>query len=197
MKTDACVVIFLLEPTTMNLPRELRTERLLLRRWRASDRVPFAQLNCDPQVVEFLPGPLAPHESDGMADRIEKHFEQHGFGLWAVEVPGVTPFAGFIGLSIPRFEAAFTPCIEVGWRLDPAHWNQGYATEGASAALAFGFRWLESKEIVSFTVPANVRSRRVMEKLDMTHSAADDFDHPLMPEGHLLRRHVLYRLKCG
>lgn len=179
----------------MNLPQELRTDRLSLRRWRASDRVPFAQMNGDPRVMKFFPGLLSRQESDALVDRIEAHFQQHGFGLWAVEIPGVTPFAGFLGLSIPRFEALFTPCIEIGWRLDAAHWNRGYATEGARAALDFGFRWLPAQEIVSFTVPLNVRSRRVMEKLDMTHSPSDDFDHPLLAEGHPLRRHVLYRLR--
>jgi RimJ/RimL family protein N-acetyltransferase len=173
----------------------LRTERLYLRRWQASDRPPFAELNCDPRVVEFLPGPLSRQESDALADRIEAHFMQHGFALWAVEIPRVTSFAGFIGLFIPRFEAPFTPCIEVGWRLNAAYWDRGYATEGARAALAFGFRWLKAEEIVSFTVPLNVRSRRVMEKLGMAHSAKDDFDHPLLAEGHPLRRHVLYRLR--
>jgi RimJ/RimL family protein N-acetyltransferase len=177
----------------MNLPRELRTDRLYLRRWQAGDRAPFARLNCDPRVVEFLPGPLSRAESDARAEQIEAHFERHGFGLWAVEIPGVTPFAGFIGLSIPRFEAHFTPCIEVGWRLNADHWNQGYATEGALAALEFGFLWLQAEEIVSFTVPGNTRSRRVMEKIGMTRSASDDFDHPSLVEGNPLRRHVLYR----
>jgi RimJ/RimL family protein N-acetyltransferase len=134
-------------------------------------------MNSDPRVVEFFPGPLSREESDVFADRIQAHFEQHGFGLWAVEIPGTTAFAGYIGLSIPRFEAHFTPCIEIGWRLDADYWNRGYATEGARAALAFGFESLQVEEIVSFTVPANVRSRRVMEKLGMTHSASDDFDH--------------------
>lgn len=179
----------------MSPPQELRTERLYLRRWQASDRPPFAELNCDPRVVEFLPRPLSRQDSDALVDRIEAHFRQHGFAQWAVEIPRVTPFAGFIGLSIPRFEAPFTPCIEVGWRLDAAYWGRGYATEGARAALAFGFRWLKAEEIFSFTVPLNVRSRRVMEKLGMTHSARDDFDHPLLAEGHPLRRHVLYRLR--
>ncbi|MBI3409118.1 MAG: GNAT family N-acetyltransferase [Planctomycetes bacterium] len=179
----------------MNLPTDLRTKRLHLRRWRASDRQPFAQLNCDPQVVEFFSGPHSRPESDALADRIEAHFQQHGFAPWAVEIPGVTEFAGFIGLSIPRFEAAFTPCIEVGWRLAAEYWNQGYATEGARAAVDFAFRWIKAKEIVSFTVPANLRSRRVMKKLGMTRSAEDDFDHPFLPIGHPLRRHVLYRMK--
>ncbi len=180
----------------MSVPQELRTTRLLLRRWRASDRPPFAQLNRDPQVVEFLPGPMSQDESDALVDRIEAHFQQHGFGRWAVEIPGVTSFAGFIGLAIPRFEVPFTPCVEVGWRLDIAYWNQGYATEGALAALDFGFRCLQLPEIVSFTVPHNLRSRRVMEKLGMTHSPSEDFDHPLLDEGHPLRRHVLYRLRA-
>jgi RimJ/RimL family protein N-acetyltransferase len=179
----------------MNPPRELRTDRLWLRRWLLEDRAPFAKLNSDPRVMEFFPGALSREESDARADGIDAHFERHGFGLWAVEIPGVTRFAGFIGLSIPRFEAHFTPCVEIGWRLDALHWNQGYATEGARAALAFGFGSLQAEEIVSFTVPANVRSRRVMEKIGMTHSPGDDFDHPLLPEGHPLRRHVLYRLR--
>jgi RimJ/RimL family protein N-acetyltransferase len=181
----------------MNLPQELRTDRLVLRRWRPEDREPFARLNADPRVNEFLPGPLLRAESDARADRIEAHFQKHGFAQWAVEIPGITPFAGFVGLSIPGFEAPFMPCVEIGWRLAADYWNRGYATEGARAALAFGFQWLKLAEIVSFTVPGNLRSRRVMEKLGMTHSVNEDFDHPLLPEGHRLRRHVLYRLPRG
>jgi RimJ/RimL family protein N-acetyltransferase len=179
----------------MSPPREIRTDRLLLRRWRPDDRPAFARLNADPRVAEYLAGVLSRQESDALADRIEAHFERHGFGLWAVEVPGEeTPFAGFIGLAIPRFEAHFTPCVEIGWRLDAAHWNRGYATEGARAVLQFGFVSLQLAEIVSFTTVANVRSRRVMEKLGMTRAPGDDFDHPGLPAGHPLRRHVLYRL---
>jgi RimJ/RimL family protein N-acetyltransferase len=178
----------------IDVPRELRTQRLLLRRWLPEDRDSFARLNANPQVMEFFPGVLSRQESDAMVERIEAHFQQHGFGQWAVEIPGMTPFAGFIGLAVPRFEAHFTPCVEIGWRLDAAFWNQGYATEGARAALQFGFGSLGLREIVSFTVPANQRSRRVMEKIGMTHVPGDDFDHPLLPEGHSLRRHVLYRL---
>ncbi len=178
----------------MPLPRELRTGRLLLRRWMPSDRAPFAALNADPRVVEFLPGVLSRAESDQRAARIEVHFQEHGFGLWAVEIPGVAPFVGFVGLSLPRFEAAFTPCVEIGWRLAAEYWGCGYATEGAWAALAFGFESLSLAEIVSFTVPENIRSRRVMEKIGMTHCPAEDFDHPALPQGHRLRRHVLYRI---
>jgi RimJ/RimL family protein N-acetyltransferase len=176
------------------LSRELRTQRLLLRRWREADRASFAAMNSDPRVMEHFPNKLSREESDAAVRRIEAHFDQHGYGCWAVEIPTVAPFAGFIGLCIPRFEAHFTPCVEIGWRLAAEHWGHGYATEGARAALAFGCDVLKLGEIVSFTVPANLRSRRVMEKLRMTHDPADDFDHPLVAEGSPLRRHVLYRL---
>lgn len=179
----------------MDLSRELRTKRLMLRRWRPEDRAPFAAMNADPRVMEHFPSLLSREESDTRVTGIEAHFERHGFGLWAVEIVGVAPFAGFVGLSIPGFQAPFMPCVEIGWRLAFEHWGRGYATEGATAALTFGFETLNLPEIVSFTVPANVRSRRVMKKLGMTHNPMEDFDHPVLPEGHPLRRHVLYRLR--
>ena len=172
----------------------LETERLLLRRWRAADREPFAGINRDPAVMEHFPASLSRAASDEMADRIEAHFRRHGFGLWAAELRENEEFIGFIGLSVPGFEAAFTPCIEIGWRLAPIHWGKGLATEGARAATRHAFEDLKLPGLVSFTVPANVRSRRVMEKTGMTHNPADDFDHPNLPVGHRLRRHVLYRL---
>jgi ribosomal-protein-alanine N-acetyltransferase len=175
-------------------PQEIRTERLLLRRWRPADRDPFAALNADLRVVEFLPAPLSRAESDHVADRIEQRFAENGFGLWAVEIPGVAPFAGFIGLNSPRFESSFTPCVEIGWRLAAEHWGRGYATEGARAALEFAFKVVQLPEVVSFTAIDNRRSRRVMEKIGMTRNPSEDFDHPALPEGHRLRRHVLYRL---
>jgi RimJ/RimL family protein N-acetyltransferase len=147
--------------------------------------------------MEHFPSPLSTADSDALAVRIEGHFEQHGFGLWVVEIPGVTPFAGFVGLSVPRFEAHFTPCVEIGWRLAAEHWHHGFATEGARAVLAFGFERLRLREIVSFTVPGNFRSRRVMESLGMSHEAADDFDLPAPPGGPPPQRHVLYRIACG
>jgi RimJ/RimL family protein N-acetyltransferase len=177
----------------MTIPYELQTDRLLLRRWRPADREPLAALNADPRVAEFL-GALSREESDSLAARIEAGFEQRGFGFWAVEIRGGAAFAGFVGLSVPRFEAHFTPCVEIGWRLAAEHWGHGYATEGARAALAFGFDELRLVEIVAFTAPGNTRSRRVMEKLGMTYDPADDFDHPLLAEGHPLRRHVLCRI---
>jgi len=173
---------------------EIRTERLKLRPWRASDREPFAALNADPAVVEFLDGSLTRPQSDAVAERIDAHIKRNGFGFWAVEVLDKAPFVGFIGLVRPRYEAHFTPAIEVGWRLARDHWGNGYATEGARAALQFGWEVLQLREIVSLTVPGNLRSRNVMEKLGMTRNPLDDFDHPVLPEGHPLRPHVLYRI---
>lgn len=173
---------------------EIRTPRLILRRWRPEDLEPFAALNADPVVMEHFPSTLSREESDAFARRIEDHFDRYGFGLWALEIPGVAPFAGFVGLSVPGFEAHFTPCVEIGWRLAAGSWGKGYATEAARAVLAFGFERLSLAEIVSFTAPANERSRRVMERIGMTRNPADDFDHPRLPEGHPLRRHVLYRV---
>jgi RimJ/RimL family protein N-acetyltransferase len=172
----------------------LSTERLLLRPWRVDDLPAFAALNADPRVAEFLPKCLERGESDAFAERIDAHFRQHGFGLWAVEAPGVAPFIGFVGLAVPRFEAHFTPCLEVGWRLAFAHWGRGYATEAARRVLAHAFGPLGRAEIVSFTTVGNRRSRAVMERLSMRHDPADDFLHPALPEGHPQRPHVLYRL---
>lgn len=175
---------------------ELKTERLTLRAWRPEDRAPFARLNADPTVMEFFPSPLARAESDALAERLDRELREHGFGRWVVEAPGGA-FAGFVGLAPVPFEAPFTPAVEVAWRLSAEHWGHGYATEAARAALGFGFERLGLDELVSFTVPANERSRRVMEKLGMRRDPAEDFDHPKLPEGHALRRHVLYRLRRG
>jgi RimJ/RimL family protein N-acetyltransferase len=179
------------------IPAEIRTSRLLLRRWSAADRAPFAAMNADPDVMEHFPSVLSRQESDALADRIEAHFAERGFGAWAVEVPGTAAFVGYVGLAVPRFEAAFTPCVEIGWRLAREFWGRGLATEAARAALVFGFEQVGLEEIVSFTVPGNLRSRHVMEKIGMTHDPRDDFDHPGLPEGHRMRRHVLYRARAG
>ncbi|HEV2424161.1 MAG TPA: GNAT family N-acetyltransferase [Terriglobia bacterium] len=181
----------------MQAPRHLLTARLILRRWRPEDRAPFAVLNADPEVMEYMPARLSPADSDALADRIEAHFAGRGFGLWAVEIPNGAPFIGYVGLAVPAFQAHFTPCVEIGWRLARDHWGKGYATEGARAVLGFGFDELKLDEIVSFTTAGNLRSRRVMERIGMSHSPADDFDHPRLPEGHPLRRHVLYRVRSG
>ncbi|MFY9725729.1 MAG: GNAT family N-acetyltransferase, partial [Bryobacteraceae bacterium] len=174
----------------------LSTSRLLLRRWRAEDREPFYGINSDPRVMEYFPACLTRAESDAAIDRMEAHFEQHGFGLWAAEVLATGELAGFIGLSRPQFTAHFTPCVEIGWRLGTRFWGRGLATEGAREIMRFGFEQARLSEIVSFTVARNLRSIRVMEKLGMRRDPADDFDHPLIAAGHPLRRHVLYRLRA-
>jgi len=170
------------------------TERLILRHWRESDRKPFARLNADLRVMEYMPRPLSEEESGSLVARIDAHLRQRGFGLLAAELRRDGSFIGFIGLNVPAFHAPFMPCVEIGWRLAVEHWGQGLATEGAGNLLGYAFETLRLDGLVSFTVPANTRSRRVMEKLGMTHDPADDFDHPRIPVGHPLRRHVLYRL---
>ena len=151
-------------------------------------------MNADPRVMEFFDAPLTREESDAKVGRIQQLFEERGFSMWAVELVGEAAFVGTIGLNIPNYDAHFTPCVEVGWRLAVEYWGRGIATEGARAALEVGFRELDLLEIVSLTTVANARSRRVMEKLGMHCDPADDFDHPALPAGHPLRRHVLYRI---
>ena len=172
----------------------LETDRLLLRRWRGSDREAFQKINADLRVMEFFPALLTAEETDQAIVRIEKHFEEHGFGLYAAELRATGTMVGYVGLSIPRFHAPFMPAVEIGWRFAFEVWGRGLATEGARAVVDHAFRDLRLPSLVSFTVPGNVRSRRVMEKIGMEHDADGDFEHPGMPVGHALRRHVLYRL---
>jgi len=182
-------------PEQIALP-ELRTPRLLLRPWCDDDLEPYAALNADPEVMRHFPAPLSREESDRHARSIRERAARGEPALWAVEVPGTAPFIGFVGLAVPSFRAHFTPCVEVGWRLARAHWGKGYAPEAALAALDHGFDVLGLDEIVSFTSVGNAPPRRVMEKLGMHRDPAEDFDHPSLPEGHRLRRHVLYRLSA-
>jgi RimJ/RimL family protein N-acetyltransferase len=151
-------------------------------------------MNADPVVMEHFPGTLRRGESDELVERIEAGFRANGFGLWALEVRASGEFIGFTGLGVPEFEAHFTPAVEIGWRLARSAWGNGYATEAARAALTFGFEDVGLDEIVSFTTAANWRSRRVMERVGMSHDPADDFDHPGLPPEHPQRPHVLYRL---
>jgi len=171
----------------------ISTRRLLLRPWRAGDLGQFADINADPRVMEWFPSTLTRAESDALAERISRRIDDEGWGLWAVEVPGVAEFIGFVGLS-PADHILGFPSVEVGWRLAASHWGHGYAPEGALAVLAFGFHDLGLEEIVSFTSVGNSRSRRVMEKIGMTRRPEDDFDHPSVAQSSPLRRHVLYRL---
>ncbi len=172
---------------------EIETHRLVLRRWTSADLEPFAALNADPRVMQFFPATLSCAETELMIAAIEKRFAQHGFGLWATELKKTKSFIGFVGLSVPTYPLPFSPCVEIGWRLAFDHWGKGYAQEGASAVLTFGFETIHLLEIVSFTAVDNLRSRHVMERIGMTHDERDDFDHPNLPEKHPLRRHVLYR----
>ncbi len=177
----------------MKPPIELETQRLLLRQWRAADREPFAALNADPIVMEYFPSALTKAESDALADRCERLISERGWGAWATEIKATGEFIGMVGLNIPRADLPLSPCVEILWRLAKPYWRQGFATEAARGALRVGFEVLTLPEIVSFTVPSNTRSRRVMERLDMKMDAAT-FEHPGLPEGHVLRTHCSYRL---
>lgn len=174
----------------------IETERLILRPWRDADREPFARITADPRVMEFFPTILRREESDLLIERCVAHYRQHGFTFFAAELRATGELIGFIGLArtpMPHL----VPLVEIGWRLAFQHWNRGLATEGARASLRYGFEQLNLPEIVAFTATVNVRSRRVMEKLGMTHDAADDFDHPGIPSGNPLQRHVLYRISAA
>lgn len=172
----------------------LTTARLTLRPWREEDRAPFAALNADPRVATYLAGPLDRAQSDAMVDHIEAHFAERGFGLWAVTAREGGACVGCVGLWVPSFTAAFTPCVEVSWRLAFEVWGRGYATEAARAAIAHGFEVVGLAEIIAFTALVNWRSRAVMERLKMRRDPAEDFDHPRLAADHPLRRHVLHRL---
>ncbi len=175
-------------------PVSLETPRLILRQRLDRDRPPFARMSTDPQVMEHLLPFASPEAVDSWIDRQHAHLRTHGFCFWAIESKADGAFIGAAGLLRVGYEAHFTPAVEVGWRLDRRFWGQGYAPEAAARAIRFGFEHLELHEIVANTVPANRSSRRVMEKLGMSHTTADDFDHPLVPIEHPLRRQVLYRL---
>jgi ribosomal-protein-alanine N-acetyltransferase len=175
-------------------PHTIVTKRLILRPWRDEDLEPFAAMSADPAVAEYLGGPLDRAGAEAAMSRIAAHFADHGFGFWPLEIKDAAPFIGFTGLQHVSFDAPFMPAVEIGWRLAREHWGKGYAAEAARAALAFGFNEAGFDEIVAFTVPANLRSRAVRERIGMTRDPAEDFDHPRHPEGHPLRRHVLYRI---
>jgi RimJ/RimL family protein N-acetyltransferase len=170
--------------------RTLRRADLILRQWRDEDREPFAALNADPEVMRYFPSTLTRAESDALVDWVSGLLEERGWGLWALEVDGVAPFVGFVGLNVPRF---MPDVVEIGWRLAKEHWGNGYAPEAAREALRFAFDELALDEVVAFTTVGNRPSRRVMEKVGMTHDPARDFDHPNVPDGPL-KRHVFYAI---
>lgn len=175
---------------------ELRTRRLLLRSWRDDDLEPFAALNADAEVMRHFPSTLTQEQSDAFARRTGRLLDEQGWGLWAVEVRGEAGFIGYVGLAEANFDAPFTPALEVGWRLARTHWGRGYAPEAATAAVDVAFERLRRDRLVSFTAVGNDRSRRVMEKLGFTRDPSEDFDHPNVPVGHPVRRHVLYRMEA-
>ncbi|WON75820.1 GNAT family N-acetyltransferase [Serratia sp. UGAL515B_01] len=170
------------------------TPRLLLRSWQDSDLPAFAAINADPNVMKYFPAPLSRAESDTMAERIRTLIQQQGWGFWAIEVKGGSPFIGFVGLTIPSNDLPCSPCVEIGWRLAAEHWGQGYASEAANCALEVAFNTLNLAEVVAFTAESNHPSRRVMTRIGMTFSG-ETFEHPRLPPGHPLRKHVLYRKK--
>lgn len=187
---------------SINMPQEsiIQTKRLILRQWREEDLESFAQLNADSKVREYFPRLLSRKESDDSVKIMSDHIQRLGWGFWAVSLIQTNEFIGFIGLQDVNFEAPFnnlTPAVEIGWRLAFSYWGKGYATEGAKAALQYGFEKLNLREIVSFTAVKNVRSRHVMEKIGMHYDPKDDFDHPKLPDGHPLKRQVLYRFKSN
>lgn len=176
---------------------EIETERIILRPWKASDRAPFAAMNADPKVMEFFPSTLSREQSDALIEASEKHYDKHGFGIWAVEWRETEEFAGFVGLMIPSFESHFTPAVEIGWRLAVPFWGRGVGHEGAIAALCYGFEKCGLDEIVSFTAELNTRSQRLMKRLGMQHDPADNFAHPKLSATDRLAPHVLYRMPSG
>jgi RimJ/RimL family protein N-acetyltransferase len=175
-----------------DLTSEPKPERLLLRQWRDNDLEPYAAMNADPEVMRHFPALLTRAESAASMKRLRRAIDERGWGLWVVEVDG--KFAGFTGLNPTTFVAPFTPCVEVAWRLYREFWGRSLAYRAATQAIQFGFASLKLPELVSFTAVGNERSRRLMERLGFNHDPTQDFDHPLVPEGHALRRHVLYRM---
>jgi RimJ/RimL family protein N-acetyltransferase len=173
----------------------IETARLILRPWRDSDLPLFAEQNADPVVMRYLVGPLTREASDAYAEAARTHLAETGYGKWAVEAPGVASFIGAVGLSRVRFEASFTPAVEVAWRLHRHFWGRGYATEAARAAIEDGFSRVGLPEIVALTTLENIASQRVMERLGMTRTI--EFDHPRVAVGSPLRRHILYRLDAA
>lgn len=175
----------------------LRTPRLLLREWRDEDAEPFAAMSADPDVMRYLLPFPDRAAVDVWVAAARAHWQTYGFGQWVVEIPGEAGFIGVIGLSRVRWALPFAPAIEAAWRLARSYWGKGYAQEAARAAVDDGFARLQLEEIVAFTLPSNLESRRVMERLGMTRDPAEDFDfdHPRMPPGHPGRRHVLYRIR--
>jgi RimJ/RimL family protein N-acetyltransferase len=170
----------------------LETPRLILREWQESDYEPYIGLNADARVMEFFPSVLSREETLAQIGRITDFISQNGYGFFALERKDNCQFIGFTGLNYVTFEADFTPCVEIGWRLSRENWGHGFATEAAKACLDYGFNRLELLEIYSFTSIHNTRSEQVMKKIGMVKAGV--FGHPSIAEGNWLREHVLYKI---
>ncbi|MCB0557986.1 MAG: GNAT family N-acetyltransferase [Lewinellaceae bacterium] len=173
----------------------LTSPRLGFRPWEEADLPAFTAINQDAAVMEHFPATLRPEETEHLFLRLRQHFRDYGYCFFAVDRLDTGHFIGFIGLSHPRFDSFFTPCVEIGWRLARAEWGQGLATEGALACLDYGFNQLGLSEIYSYTPATNKASERVMQKIGM--EKAGEFGHPLLAEESPLYRHVLYRIGQG
>lgn len=170
----------------------IETARLILRAFREDDRAPFAAINGDPRVSDWLGGPISPAQSDATIDRINAHIATHGFGFFAAERKADGRLIGMIGLQPIRDDLPPAPGVELGWRLAPDAQGTGLATEGAAAVLAWGFANLDRDELLAFTAESNLRSQAVMTRIGMRHDPARDFDHPVLADDHPLRRHVVF-----
>ena len=168
------------------------SDRLGFRMWEESDKEPFSKMNANGEVMKYFPKTLEPKESDKFVHRIEEHFNDNGYGLWVVEIKDSKEFIGTIGFLIASFEAEFTPCVEIGWRLDNKYWNKGYATEGAKACLEYGFNELNFNRVYSFTAVINKPSENVMKKIGL--KKIGEFSHPRVEEDSFLKPHVLYKI---
>ena len=171
----------------------IKTDRLILKNYTDQEREPFYLINSDPEVMRYFPSVLTREESNAMLERLRNGINDRGYGFWGAFIDN--ELIGMIGINPIPFDAHFTPAVEVGWRLAKKHWGKGYATEGAIAALDFGFNELKLDEIIAITTVNNLPSQKVMHRLGMTHDSKDDFDHPKLDINHPLRRHVLYRLR--
>jgi len=175
----------------------IETDRLILRTWKDKDCAEYFRINQDPKVLEHLPGPLTMDEANDFIMRMRKQWDEKNYTIWAAEEKYAGKFIGFIGLSYLNWGEPFEPCVEIGWRLGSEHWGKGYATEGAKAALEYGFDVCRLEEIVAITVPANTRSQRVMDKIGLIRDMEADFAHPKLPADHRLSQHIFYRKLKG
>ena len=171
----------------------IETERLYVRQWEEEDLHPFYKLNSSPKVMRFYPNLLSRKESDNFVCKASSQIDENGYSFWAIELKESSKLIGTMGIADVHFKEHFTPAVEIAWRLASQYWGFGYATEAAKAVFDYGYKELNLKEIVSFTVPENKRSIRVMEKIGLSRDPQRDFYHPKLPREHRLSRHVLYR----